>query len=115
MDVLKRIKASTLMETMVATVLIVVIFMISSLILNNLFIVQAQKNHSALDNHLQKLEYLYGNGKVGTPYNEHWRDWEINILPPGQGEKVLIKAIKDGQTSEEMVEHIFYATIEQKK
>ena len=37
MDVLKRIKGSTLMETLVATVLIVVVFMMASLTLNALF------------------------------------------------------------------------------
>ena len=38
MVVLKKIKASTLMETLVATVLIIVVFMAASMILNNMFL-----------------------------------------------------------------------------
>ena len=36
MAVLKKIKASTLMETLIATVLVVVTFLLASMILNNL-------------------------------------------------------------------------------
>ena len=37
MALLKKIKAATLMETLVATVLIFVVFIMASAILNNLF------------------------------------------------------------------------------
>ena len=71
--------------------------------------VRVKKDHSPLDNHLQQLEYLYGHGKVSTPYNEHWRDWDINMLPSGPEGWMLIRAVKDGQQKEEAVEHVFYA------
>lgn len=79
MDVLTKIKASTLMETMVATVLIVVIFMFSSLILNSLFAAQVKHNLQPIKSHLHQLEYQYVNQKINLPYYEEWRTWEITI------------------------------------
>ncbi len=80
MVVLKKLKASTLMETMVATVLIVVIFMLSSLILNSLFSAQVKNNLQPLKTRLTKLEYLYNNKRIVLPYYEEWQGWEITIV-----------------------------------
>lgn len=79
MAVLTKIKASTLMETMVATVLIVVIFMFSSLILNSLFSAQVKGNLQPIKSHLHQLEYQYTNQKINLPYYEEWKTWEITI------------------------------------
>lgn len=80
MVVLRKIKGSTLMETMVATVLIVVVFMLSSLILNSLFSAQVKGNLKPLKMHLTKLEYLYSTKKIILPYFEEWHGWEINMV-----------------------------------
>ncbi|WP_420603213.1 hypothetical protein [Flagellimonas sp.] len=85
----KRIKASTLMETMVATVLIVVIFMLSSLILNNLFAAQVRGNLQPLKTHLDKVEYLYSNGKLTAPYYEEWNDWTISVENQNDGTALM--------------------------
>ena len=79
MVVLKKLKASTLMETMVATVLIVVIFMFSSLILNSLFSAQVKGNLQPIKSHLDQLEYQYVNQKINLPYYEEWKTWDITI------------------------------------
>lgn len=79
MVVLKKLKASTLMETMVATVLIVVIFMFSSLILNSLFSAQVIGNLQPIKSHLDQLEYQYVNQKINLPYYEEWKTWDITI------------------------------------
>nr|WP_299067290.1 hypothetical protein [uncultured Allomuricauda sp.] len=79
MVVLKKLKASTLMETMVATVLIVVIFMFSSLILNSLFSAQVKGNLQPIKSHLNQLEYQYVNQKINLPYYEEWKTWDITI------------------------------------
>lgn len=80
MALLKKIKASTLMETLVATVLIIVIFMMASLILNTMFSSTLQRNTSAISERLQRLEYEYKNGIIEIPYYETWDAWEIEIL-----------------------------------
>lgn len=79
MVVLKKIKASTLMETLVATVLIVVIFMIASTILNNLFSNTIKNNTRVIDAHINELHYLYINDKVEIPYYDNYKSWEISI------------------------------------
>lgn len=79
MVVLRKLKASTLMETMVATVLIVVIFMLSSLVLNALFSSQVKSNVQPIQSHLQQLEYQYVNQKIVLPYYEEWESWNISM------------------------------------
>ncbi len=80
MVILKKIKASTLMETLVATVLIVIIFMISSLILNNLFSNSIKNNTRDIESHLSELQYLYENDKLEIPYNEDFKEWQILVV-----------------------------------
>ena len=79
MAVLKKIRASTLMETMVGTVLTVVIFMLSSLVMNSLFSSQIRANSQPIQTHLNELEYQLINGKVNLPYFEEWEMWDIII------------------------------------
>ena len=79
MVVLKKVKASTLMETLVATVLIVIIFMVSSLILNNIFSNSIKNNTRAIEAQLNELEYLYHNDQLKVPYYTDFKEWSISI------------------------------------
>ena len=79
MALLKKIKGSTLMETMVATVLIVIVFMMASLLLETIFISSTQKNNEGITQRLQELEYEYKKELIRLPYTEDWKDWEIGI------------------------------------
>ena len=84
MAVLKRIRASTLMETLVATVLIVVIFMISSMLLNNLFSNSLKGSDHQMEEQLNQLVYAYGHGKLGLPYYEEMGDWVFSVTTLNQ-------------------------------
>ncbi len=88
--VVLKIKASTLMETMVATVLIVVIFMFSSLILNTVFKSSIKNRTLPIRSHLDKLEYLYINQRIELPYNQIWKVWNVSMFP--NQTEVLLKA-----------------------
>jgi len=90
MVVLKKIKASTLMETLVATILIVVIFMISSMILNNLFSNTIKNNTSAIDNHLNELQYLFKRHKLAVPYQEDFNNWQISTITDKRNDSAII-------------------------
>ena len=79
MVVLRKIKASTLMESMVGTVLIVVIFMLSSLVMNSLFSSQVKGNLQPIYTHIDQLEYQLINDKVSLPFFEEWETWNIVI------------------------------------
>jgi len=79
MVVLKKIKGSTLMEMLVATVLIIIIFIISSMVLNTIFSNTIKNNTRAIESYLNKLEYLNTNDKLQLPYREEFGEWQIHI------------------------------------
>jgi hypothetical protein len=79
MALLKRVKASTLMETLVATVLIVVIFMVSSMLMNNMVSGKIKQNTEMAQERLNALEYQLKNGGLLLPYYEDFESWEITI------------------------------------
>ncbi|AWX43273.1 hypothetical protein HME9304_00260 [Flagellimonas maritima] len=79
MAVLRKVKSSTLMETMVGTVLIVVIFMLSSLVMNSLFSSQVKGNLQSIHTYLDRLEYQIINQKVTLPYFEEWETWNVTV------------------------------------
>ncbi len=78
MVVLKKIRASTLMETLVATVLVVIIFMLASMILNSIFLSSIKNNTRAIEAELNELQYLNINNKLELPYQDTFRDWNIS-------------------------------------
>lgn len=79
MAVLKKIKASTLMETLVATVIIVIIFMVSSLLLNSLFNNTVKYDTNAIQTHLSELMYLSEHHQIKIPYEDEFNDWIISV------------------------------------
>lgn len=79
MVVLKKIKASTLVETLTATVLIVVVFMLASMILNQLFANKIKNDTSIIDNYLNELEYYYLTDKISYPFQDEYLKWDIII------------------------------------
>ncbi len=79
MAVLKRIKASTLMETLVSTVLIVIVFMVASMVLNSLFAGSISQHNDHVQQELLQLQYLYKNGKLEVPYYDELGPWEIVV------------------------------------
>ncbi|AWI25278.1 hypothetical protein [Flavobacterium pallidum] len=79
MAVLKKIKSSTLVESLIATVLILIIFSISSLVINNLLQNKYHNETGAVENRLYEIEYLIQNKKIQLPYHEKYQDWDISI------------------------------------
>ncbi len=67
------------METLVATVLVVVIFMISSMVLNNLFSSNIKNNTRAVAAHLNAIKYQYINEKLTIPFYDDLDNWEISV------------------------------------
>ncbi|KAA2216572.1 hypothetical protein [Maribacter flavus] len=94
MALLKKIKASSLMETLVATVLIVIIFMVSSLVLNNIVTNNIRNNTEKVAERLVQLEYAIHHRALEVPFLETFGDWEIEISNQGntKDNRLLIKA-----------------------
>jgi len=85
-----RVKGSTLMETLVATVLIVIIFMVASMTMNNLLSRNVKQNTELAEERLNALAYQYKNGGIKLPYYEDFNVWEIVILEDNQGAIPLV-------------------------
>ena len=95
MAVLKKIQASSLMETLVATVLIVIIFMISSMVLNNIVTTNIKHNTEKIEERMNKLEYEFMHNAIQIPYEEDFDMWEIKISKDSRQKSqfVLMEAI----------------------
>lgn len=91
MVILKKIKGSTLMETLVATVLIVIIFILSSMILNNLFSNSIKNNTSKIRSHLNELQYLQIHDQIQLPYKDTYNNWDISISEQKEDNKTQIE------------------------
>ncbi|WP_232735099.1 type II secretion system protein J [Olleya sp. Bg11-27] len=74
-----RTKGSTLMETLVATVLIVIVFIMASMVLNTMFSSSIKNNTRAIETQLSQLQYLKLSDKLELPYQESLGDWIINV------------------------------------
>lgn len=67
------------METLVATVIIVLIFMISSFLLNSLFNNTVKHDTNAIQAHLSELMYLSEHNQIKIPYDDEFNDWVISV------------------------------------
>lgn len=90
MAVLKKIKASTLMETLIASVLIVIVFMIASMILNNLFYNSIKNDSRAIDARLNELQYLCEHQKIVPPYRDSMKFWDIDITVVNENNRAYV-------------------------
>lgn len=79
MGLLKKIKASTLMETLVATVLIVIIFIMASLVLNNVFSTAINNDTNHLEARITEIEYLVTQKQINIPYTEEFEKWTVTV------------------------------------
>jgi len=79
MVILKKIRAATLVETLTASVLIIIVFMIASLSFNNIFSNHVKRDQSAINNRIKELEYLVIHKQLKIPYAEDFGSWEIEI------------------------------------
>ena len=65
MALLMRLKSATIVETLVASVIIVVVFSMTSLILNNTFKSKILSNSADIENYSNKLFYLVQHSRIG--------------------------------------------------
>lgn len=79
-----KVKSATLMETVVATVIILAVFFVSSLILNNLAQKLLANKTFVIDNRIEKLHYLYNHKIIELPLVETYGDYKIYISRDSQ-------------------------------
>lgn len=103
MVILKKIKSATLIEALVATVLIVIIFVIASLVLNNLVLNTFSKNTHAIETRINELEYEIQNNNIKLPYEENYKNWDINIALEAVSAKKIISISAINSTSKKEI------------
>jgi len=74
-----KIQAATLMETLVATAIILAVFIISSLVLNNTFRTVVGNTDFSTQNKLNFLQYLQENDQLKLPYYEETDAVSISV------------------------------------
>lgn len=107
MAILKKIKGSTLMETLVSSVLIVVVFMIASMVLNNLFSGAIKNNTHVIETKLDELHYLFLKDAITLPYSESFEKWSISVQNiTHQGKKIVEIEAFNGDNKKRVVKLI---------
>ena len=79
MVILKKIRSATLVEALVATVLIIIIFIVASLILNSLLFTSFSRNTHAVQTRISELEYAVRYDNIKLPYKEEFGNWDITL------------------------------------
>lgn len=74
-----KMAGSSIVETLVASVIIVLIFSIASLTLNNIFRTNILSDTLGIENHSNKLIYLYKNQRISTPFYDNYKGWELSL------------------------------------
>lgn len=94
MVILKKLKSATLVEAIVATVLILIVFMVASAIINNLLMNRFNKSTHKIEYRLNELEYKYQNNEIKLPYQESIENWNVLIKKEkiNNQEYILIEA-----------------------
>lgn len=103
MVILKKIKASTLMETLIATVLIVIVFILASFILNNVFSSTIKHKTRNVDAYLNELQYLYDNEKLELPHQESIEDWNVIVDEHIEGNTIIIEFEANNVKTEKII------------
>ncbi|MEL6809704.1 MAG: hypothetical protein AAFP76_00020 [Bacteroidota bacterium] len=79
MVVLKKIRAGTIVETLLASVIIMVVFSYASLSLNGAFAGVIRHKDTAFQNRIKELVYLLKNDQLEVPFYEDTDSWDIQI------------------------------------
>lgn len=94
MVVLKKIKSASLIEILVATAIIVIVFVVASLILNNLILNSYSQKTHIIEYRLNELEYDLLHKKIKLPYKENLEKWDVTIeFDKGKNHQIQITAI----------------------
>jgi len=101
MALLKKIQSSTLVETIIASAIILIIFVIGSLSINNAFVSTLKNDSSLLDARISELEYLTLHDKILLPFYEDTKVWDIVIEK--KNDKTIISVVNKKNESEKTI------------
>lgn len=67
------------METLLASAIILIVFFVGSLTLNNVFLGGVKKDSTQLENRLKELRYAVKHNQMPIPFYEETDRWDISI------------------------------------
>ena len=79
MVILRKISGATLVEALLASVIVLVVFFMASIILNSSFKSSLQSTTMNIDNRVRELLYQFENGNLETPYYEETVIWSLSL------------------------------------
>lgn len=94
---LKKIKASSLIETLTASVIIMVVFMIASFSFNNVFLNTIKSDDALLRNRIQEITYFTKNRKISFPFYEEKEYWIFSGIKNGEVVSFEIQNIRNAK------------------
>lgn len=97
MALLKKIRGASLVETLTASVIIVVVFIIASFSFNNVFLNSVRSDDNLLQNRLQELQYLSEYDKLSLPFYEEGSYWIISAEDVGEKRELNIRNMRNGK------------------
>lgn len=100
MALLKKIKAASLVESLTASVIIVVVFMIASISFNNVFSNTGKSDTHLIDNRIKEIIYLQEHNKITFPFYEEGPYWVIFGAQRDTGKHFEIQNLRNGKEYE---------------
>lgn len=79
MALLTKIKGSALLESIVATVIVMAVFVAATMLLNTIFAATVKNNDAPYLNRINELTYFATYGTLEIPFYEETDFWEISI------------------------------------
>ncbi|MBL4664089.1 MAG: hypothetical protein JKY22_11185 [Flavobacteriaceae bacterium] len=98
MDVLKKIRSATLLETLVASAIILIVFVVGSLSINNIFLSSIKKDTREFDARITELEYKSLHHIISLPYFEDSDLWDVVI--ENNGDEIRLTALNKNNKQE---------------
>jgi len=100
----RKVKGATLIEVLVASVLIVVVFSMASLALNTVFrSVVKNSNAEIITTRMNELAYLYQHQKIRMNYQETYNDWNISLSKQRDNNQSVIRIEAVEKSSEKKI------------
>lgn len=102
MVVLKKIRGATIIDTLIALVILVIVFVIAGFTINNTFKGMVKKDDFLYQNRLREVSYFLDHNLIEIPFYEETNQWEIQVERAELGYKIT--SLFKPMNSEQIIE-----------
>ena len=111
MAVLRKVRSATLVEALTATVIIIVIFVVASLVINNMLLNLYNSKTGDIDSRLNELHYAIVQNKERLPYAGEAGEWKIvAVAQTIDGARWVLLSAKNSRTDKKIEQTFIYET-----